>query len=70
MGFRAGIFLPKANFTKVKSKKELTVIWKLFCAAYHSPVINENFTANFGGIFVITLPERSHLFSSVCRIRW
>lgn len=39
-------------------------------ATWHSPVINENFTANFGGIFVITLPERSHLFSSVCRIRW
>lgn len=29
-----------------------------------------NLTANFGGIFVITLPLRSQVFSSVCRIRW
>lgn len=39
-------------------------------AIYRSPVISENLTANFAGIFVITFPERSHLFSSVCRIRW
>jgi len=33
------------------------------------PVISENLTANFGGILVITFPDKLHVDKAVCLMR-